>query len=340
VSDLSDPITTLSGRAGEAPGRLIGDVVVEFGFATREVVEEAVGLARAQGKPTGQTLVERGALRHDQLACAVAERYGINYVDLALYDVDMDAVGLLDMDAIRGYQAVPVSILDDGTLLIVTADPMNAVMLDDISMITGRHVKPACASADEIRILIMRLQNAKPAADELLQTTWIKGPHPCWQVQKALDEQGIDYGVVRHPAFPCGRRKAYINLTGQKLLTAIELQDGRIARERRCAAPSASSQAGTAAMPSLWSAVTIFARVKCPAGLSGTVEDLARHEHPAAREGPLKSSAKPNSSRSASRLDAHSGDVDQASPPAVEASTARPPSSSGSTISRPAKWLR
>src|ERR1700728_1990735 len=50
------------------PGRLIGDVVVDLGFATRERVEEAVEIARSQRKPTGQVLVEQGILRHDQLA--------------------------------------------------------------------------------------------------------------------------------------------------------------------------------------------------------------------------------------------------------------------------------
>jgi glutathione S-transferase len=62
-------------------------------------------------------------------------------------------------------------------------------------------------------------------------TMWVKGSHPCWQVQKALDEQGIDYEVVRHPAFPRSRRKDYIALTGQKLFPAIELEDGRVIRE-------------------------------------------------------------------------------------------------------------
>jgi glutathione S-transferase len=61
-------------------------------------------------------------------------------------------------------------------------------------------------------------------------TLWIKGPHPCWQVQKALDEQGVEYEVVRHPVLR-GRRKDYIALTGQKLFPAIELQDGRVIRE-------------------------------------------------------------------------------------------------------------
>jgi glutathione S-transferase len=62
-------------------------------------------------------------------------------------------------------------------------------------------------------------------------TMWIKGPHPCWQVQKALDEQGVEYEVVRHPVFPRGRRKEYIALTGQKLFPAIQLEDGTAIRE-------------------------------------------------------------------------------------------------------------
>jgi glutathione S-transferase len=57
---------------------------------------------------------------------------------------------------------------------------------------------------------------------------WAKGPHPCWKVQKALDESGMSYEVVKHPPFPRGKRTDYIKLTGQNLLPAIELDDGTI----------------------------------------------------------------------------------------------------------------
>jgi hypothetical protein len=59
---------------------------------------------------------------------------------------------------------------------------------------------------------------------------WIKGPHPCWQVQKALDEKGVDYQVVKHPPLR-GRRKDYVALTGQAKLPAIQFEDGRVLRE-------------------------------------------------------------------------------------------------------------
>jgi glutathione S-transferase len=61
---------------------------------------------------------------------------------------------------------------------------------------------------------------------------FIKGPHPCWQVQKALDEAGVEYELVKHPGLPRSRRKAYIALTGQQILPAIELEDGTIVHEQ------------------------------------------------------------------------------------------------------------
>ena len=62
-------------------------------------------------------------------------------------------------------------------------------------------------------------------------TMWLKiDGHPCWRVQTALDEAGIEYEVVKHP-LRRGRRTAYIELTGQKALPAIELEDGTVVRE-------------------------------------------------------------------------------------------------------------
>jgi glutathione S-transferase len=61
---------------------------------------------------------------------------------------------------------------------------------------------------------------------------WLKAGHPCWTVQKALDEQGVEYELVKHPPFPRSRRKDYIALTGgEAALPAIELEDGTVIRE-------------------------------------------------------------------------------------------------------------
>lgn len=60
---------------------------------------------------------------------------------------------------------------------------------------------------------------------------WAKfGGHPCWTVQKALDEQGVEYEVVTGPLRP-GKRDELAQLSGQRKYPAIEFEDGRFYRE-------------------------------------------------------------------------------------------------------------
>src|SRR5947207_1871869 len=60
---------------------------------------------------------------------------------------------------------------------------------------------------------------------------WVKiGAHPCWKVQKALDEQGIEYEVIKGP-LRRGQRDALETLSGQRQYPVIELDDGTVYRE-------------------------------------------------------------------------------------------------------------
>lgn len=60
---------------------------------------------------------------------------------------------------------------------------------------------------------------------------WAKvGAHPCWRVQKALDEQGIEYEVVKGPLRP-GKRDELARISGQRRYPAIEFEDGTAYRE-------------------------------------------------------------------------------------------------------------
>ena len=61
--------------------------------------------------------------------------------------------------------------------------------------------------------------------------TWVKlSGHPCWKVQKALDEEGIQYEVVKGP-LRRSRRDALEKLSGQRQYPVIELDDGTVYRE-------------------------------------------------------------------------------------------------------------
>jgi glutathione S-transferase len=60
---------------------------------------------------------------------------------------------------------------------------------------------------------------------------WVKfSGHPCWRVQKALDETGVEYTVVKGPWRP-GKRDDLERLSGQRKYPVIEFEDGKIYRE-------------------------------------------------------------------------------------------------------------
>jgi type IV pilus assembly protein PilB len=144
-------------------------VVVDLGFADQHAVEQAVASARSQRKPTGQVLVEQGVLRQDQLARVVAERFGLDYIDLSVYEPDMGAVNLLSAEAIKRYQAVPVRFMDDGALLLAMSDPTNILSIDDIAMITNRRVRVAAASAEDVKLLATRLGRLEGSIEDIVE---------------------------------------------------------------------------------------------------------------------------------------------------------------------------
>jgi type IV pilus assembly protein PilB len=147
-------------------GRFITDVIVDLGFATRERVDEAIDEARAAGQAPESFLVEQRIVKEEQLSRAIAERYGLDHVDLTVYKVDMGAANLLSVSAARRYWAVPVGYLDKETILIAMADPANVVAVDDIQMITGLNCRVAVASAEDIENLLKQLNTLENAVEE------------------------------------------------------------------------------------------------------------------------------------------------------------------------------
>jgi type IV pilus assembly protein PilB len=152
-------------------GRFITDVLVELGYVTPEGVERAISESRAAGRSPEELLLEQRAIDSDQLSRAMAERYGLDYIDLNLYHVDMAAANLVSVSSARRTRAVPVGHADKQTLLLAMADPANVLAVDDIQMATGLNCKVAVAAPEDIDALIARLNTLSTAVSEAVDET-------------------------------------------------------------------------------------------------------------------------------------------------------------------------
>ncbi len=149
------------------PKPRIGDMIVQLGFAEGGTIEHGLARARETGLPLGQALVADGLVSPDQLARALAERNGLEHVDLNVFDVDMGAANLIDPAKARRYRAVPVAFADRRTLLVALADPANVLALDDIRMGTGYEVRRAVAAPADIDALIGQLSQLEQSVQEI-----------------------------------------------------------------------------------------------------------------------------------------------------------------------------
>jgi type IV pilus assembly protein PilB len=163
-ADALNGVTPPRSRGGS--GRFLTDVIVELGFADADRVQRAIEEARSAGVPPEKALLDERVITSEQLSRAIAERHGLDHLDLSTYKVDMGAVNLLTAAAARRYGAVPVSFVDDQTVVLAMSDPANVLAIDDIALMTRMDVKPAVASAEDIAALMTRMNRFEDAVQE------------------------------------------------------------------------------------------------------------------------------------------------------------------------------
>ena len=162
------------GRRDRAPppggsSRFLTDVLVDLGFTDRERTQKAIEDARGAGVPPERVLLEQRAITSEQLAHAIAERYGLDHLDLGVFKVDMAAANLLSVSAAKRYGAVPVAYADERTLLLAMSDPANVLAVDDIALMTRLDVKPGRCIAEDIAGLIARMNRFEDAVQEAVE---------------------------------------------------------------------------------------------------------------------------------------------------------------------------
>jgi type IV pilus assembly protein PilB len=165
----SEEMTGITPPQRPASSRYISDAIVELGFVPRDLVDAAVEEGRGSGRPPEQVLLESGAISADQYSRAVAQRFGLDHVDLNVFKADISALNAISPQAARRFNAVPIALGADGGLMVAMADPSNILALDDLKLMTGHEVRPVVASIDDIYGLISRMNKLDEAVAEAVE---------------------------------------------------------------------------------------------------------------------------------------------------------------------------
>jgi type IV pilus assembly protein PilB len=152
-----------------AGARFISDVITELGFVSAERVHAAVEEAKSAGRTPEEILVDAGDLTSEQLARAIAERFGLDFVDLTIYKTDPGALNLVSAQAAKRYNAAPIGFDESGKrLLVAMLDPSNVLALDDLKLMTGHPIMRVVAAPDDLAAVIARMSRLDDAVAEAI----------------------------------------------------------------------------------------------------------------------------------------------------------------------------
>ena len=192
-------------RLSGAGRRFLSDILVELGFVDETEAERAVEAARHPGQTPEKVLLESGTISEDQLARALAERYGLDHIDLSEFPVDESAAALLRQTAAKRYLAAPVGFAQDGALVLAVADPADSLGLSDIAVMTKLSVRPAVAARSQIAKLVETLsfmQEPAPGAAQSVSTVIV--PPDGEGAAEAFSRSGPERVEPLQAALPAG----------------------------------------------------------------------------------------------------------------------------------------
>jgi type IV pilus assembly protein PilB len=147
------PEPATAGRVPDAPEaaavKQLGQILQDEGLVTDSQLSAALAEQRVRGQSLGTTLVEIGILTERQLVSALAIQVGMPFIDLDEYPVDRMAVSLVPGSLCRRHIVLPIGI-EDGFLVLATANPQNVVAVDDVRTFCGMAVRTVVATHDDL----------------------------------------------------------------------------------------------------------------------------------------------------------------------------------------------
>ncbi len=116
--------------------RKIGEILVESGAIAPAEIDLILAQQDLSGKRFGETGVAEGFFSEDLLAQALAQQFGLEYLDLDSFIPDPELMGELPAGLALRYHFIPVR-REGGRLVVAVADPTDVLALDGLEVQLG-----------------------------------------------------------------------------------------------------------------------------------------------------------------------------------------------------------
>ena len=158
-----------------ASPRLLGEILVQEGLTTPDVVERALTRAQTTGELIGESLVALGAVTEDDVLRALALQQNLPYVWREELPSSVPVLKNVSAKYLRESRVCPLSV-EGSVLTVASADPLNPIVGDELRQATGLSVKMVVSSVAGIL--------------EAIDRTYDGASTPLQRIVEGMEEEG------------------------------------------------------------------------------------------------------------------------------------------------------
>jgi type IV pilus assembly protein PilB len=144
----------------------IGEILVEMGAMAPAEVRLALERQVELGGRFGDVAISEGLVSDSLLAQALAEQFGLEYIDLKNFIPDLDLEAVVPVELPLRFNFVPIRQTDDG-LVVAIADPTDVRNLDELEMLLDLPVEYLVAAKSQVALLLEKGSGSKQVLQEV-----------------------------------------------------------------------------------------------------------------------------------------------------------------------------
>jgi len=140
----------------------VNQLVME-GLLSHDQIQEVQQVAAKKNQRLDEVLIQLGYVSAEEIGKAMGAQFGYEWLNLDGVHISAEATSLVPESVARENVVIPVSVQDDGSLVVAISDPMAFETLDKLRFILNRELTVALAGKDAILNAINRSYGASEA---------------------------------------------------------------------------------------------------------------------------------------------------------------------------------
>ncbi len=128
----------------------LGQILVERGVISNTQLQQALEAQKHGGGLIGEVIVELGYAKEEDIAYCLSLQFGYPYLSLENYDISQDISEIIPKNVSKHYCLIPIDKIGN-TLTVAMANPLNIQAIEDLEDITHCDIQIFVSTPSDIR---------------------------------------------------------------------------------------------------------------------------------------------------------------------------------------------